>query len=267
MYALAVHAMPRIAQMRKLVVHALLRSADMHQLPIDTLPGAFPATPVAADPHADTVEPAPGHLGVVIVRGPHQPRGERLSLAHQPRMDRMLVCFIHRPVTPLRDLLWGRAERPKHITDIGVFIIDRFDGGGMRAQEQRRACPKKRLDIVWTVPQGLPNKGSRQGLPPRPGEQGLEGWRSCRRHGHLAAPLRQDLNHRWEIGGAVGCGMDPCRPPQGVQPAPLRGFRVLAFTLELPGVEWPRNVRVYDEAIGHAWRTALTFESMPIEHA
>ena len=80
-----------------------------------------------------------------------------IFLRNQPRMARMQVGFIDRPVRMRCYCLRIRLNRAPEVREVAIQIIDRLDLRLMRPPEQHRETPRERLDVVGHVAERAPH--------------------------------------------------------------------------------------------------------------
>src|SRR3990167_1827369 len=108
---LAVDAPAVVAQVRELAVYPPAVAAPP-QLSVCHPPRPISAAPSTADPDADAPEPPSGCLRVVVVRVALQLCLNIRLPYHQPRVPRMQVILVDRPVRPFGYGLRVRPHRP-----------------------------------------------------------------------------------------------------------------------------------------------------------
>ena len=87
-------------------------------------------------------------------------------------MASVQVTFIDRVVRVKSDRVGVRLYRSPEVRDKTVRVVHRLNSAHLRAKKQRRAAPKKRLDVVVNVrADGLPHFVGNRRLAAKPRKQ------------------------------------------------------------------------------------------------
>jgi hypothetical protein len=165
---------PAGSQVRKLPLHARLSARLGHELAAFTVPRATPATPAAANPRTDPIDPVPRELRIVVVGVAHEAARHGLALPHQPDVHGVQVRLDDRPITPPGHRRRCGPQGPEHVTHKAIPVVDRFQAGGMGAAQQGGERARKGFHIVAHRAERLPDERRGAALPAKPGEGGFE---------------------------------------------------------------------------------------------
>ena len=112
--------------------------------------------PAVTDPDALTPHPPAGNLCIVEVRlGFHALT--KLSLRAKPKVPRVLIGFIHRPIRIPGNHIRGILQSTPEICNHAIEVVDSFSLRQGRPRQQDCARAKKRLDIIRHVAKARPN--------------------------------------------------------------------------------------------------------------
>jgi hypothetical protein len=170
---LPVDASPGIPEVDELPVDASPGIPEVDELAVYDLPRTFPAAKFASYPTADPPDPPPGYFCVVVIRVTLEEWSQTFPLVDQPRVTRMEIIFVHRPICVTSHFARIRRYGSPKVGNKSVQVVDRFCPVNARRAEQYSTRSEKRFNVIVNLAKSFPDKIGDHRLSAKPWERGL----------------------------------------------------------------------------------------------
>ena len=100
--------------------------------------------------------------------------GQVIALANEPEVAGGQIGLAHGPVGVVGDGFRVRLDGPPEVGEKGVFVVDGFEARRVRAAEEDGTRTEEWLDVVFGVPEPLPDERGGPAFSAEPGEGGAQ---------------------------------------------------------------------------------------------